>query len=290
MKKLFLISIIILIFAVPVLGVDMILGAKSGYYAWRPYFKDFKKVQSFTDLEIGQGILYGPVMSILFSDSLTFSIAGLYGYQSAYWSNHDEYLSFMSAYSSGTYTLEVERFDIDSALSYRLTKNLKTFIGYKYQATESTIQLTSRESSTTNDDDIKVYEMTNDIAIYSHGPALGLGYSVVFGERFFATVNISLLYMLGNIEVKRDGFEYDGNPGVGFGGDTFIDNSTTHMGFNCEPSIGLLSGKDIIITLGARVQWIRTEIQDLEGFQRDIAGGSLNDYFYGVFVSIMFVF
>ena len=44
----------------------------------------------------------------------------------------------LDQYQTGSFTLDIDRIDIDSALSYRLTENFKVFAGYKYQDYEVT--------------------------------------------------------------------------------------------------------------------------------------------------------
>ncbi len=82
------------------------------------------------DIDYGTGMLAGPIVSLLLSPDLTFSLAGLAGRQSTHWqSKFSDYSAAQEV--SGGYYFDALRVDIDSALSYRLSDNFKVFAGYK---------------------------------------------------------------------------------------------------------------------------------------------------------------
>jgi len=64
----------------PVFALDFMVGAKSGYYVWVPYFRDMKG-SGIEDIDSGSGVLYGPVVSVLITPDLSLSVAGLFGSQ-----------------------------------------------------------------------------------------------------------------------------------------------------------------------------------------------------------------
>jgi len=286
MKKVFVILFLFLIFASQAFALDFIVGAKGGYFIWRPYFKDIDDPWMST-VEKGDGILYGPVASVIFTDNLSFSIAGLYGKQSAHWKTEDYYWEMYNFYFSGTNYVDMTRIDIDSAISYRIFQNVKIILGYKYQSVTNVIQSYGRiqEGAVLNKYTI---DQRIDIDIYAHGPALGLGLSIPFAEVFFISANLSALYMKGNFKVDLEADLYVPefnmvSPGPING--TVFDDSTEHVGLNFEPAIGAMIGKHVMVTLGGRYQYLRTEIDT--DFEQ--AKGKMDDYLYGAFVSVLFV-
>jgi hypothetical protein len=66
MKRIILIIVLLMACLVlsPASAIDFIVGAKSGYYVWVPYFKDMKG-SGIEDMDQGSGVLYGPVFSVL---------------------------------------------------------------------------------------------------------------------------------------------------------------------------------------------------------------------------------
>jgi hypothetical protein len=85
MKRITIISMafLILFASVPLFALEFIVGAKAGYYVWQPYLKE---IEGFEDVDRGDGVLYGPILSLLITENLSFSIAALTGKQSKHWS------------------------------------------------------------------------------------------------------------------------------------------------------------------------------------------------------------
>lgn len=285
--KLILISLLVVSYAVPVMAVDFMIGAKAGYYLWEPFLKEVGG-SGFSDIDKGKGMLYGPVASVIFTQDMSLSVAALTGEQSTHWSCH--YAPYEDYYILGTYYFESRRTDVDAALSYRIIENLKIFAGYKYQYIKSTVNYT--ELRTDADRTINEINYQNvETEMPSHGPALGLGYSYPFAEKFFLAVNLSGLYMFSEFKMKFGIWENYNNTGA------YNNNSSTETmsldakqtGINIEPAIGYSSGSDgLIFTLGLRYQWLRTEILDepTPGEKIDPA----DDYLYGVFMSVVYAF
>ncbi len=250
--------------AVPAFAVDFLVGAKTGYYVWEPYFKDMKE-SGVEELETGSGVLYGPTIGVLLTDDLSFSAVALYGTQSTYWKNDrtPKIFGTNSITSTGTFYSEITRVDVDSALSYRLAEKFKLFVGYKYQYTETTIRGTFISEQPGS-----AYVQVGDVLmeVPSHGPALGVGYSDTIGSNFFVSCNLSGLYMFSRHKFTRnrwDSYELDAvsivdintmeTNGIGF--------DTRQIGLNVEPSVGMSVG-DVVATLGVRFQWVRIQFID----------------------------
>ncbi len=285
-KGIVIVIFIFLVISAPLSALDFIVGAKAGYYGWEPYLKELKG-SGFSEIDVGTGVLYGPVFSVLFTPDVSLSLAALTGIQSTHWSaQYDPYDGY---YLAATYFFESRRTDVDSALSYRIMQNLKVFLGYKYQYIKSTLQYTElRTDAAKNITDINLFDM--DLKTLSHGPALGIGYSLPLGKSFFVTANLSGLYMWGYFE-GEDKFLYNYSsfttPNPGTPVDVKID--TRQMGLNFEPTVGFSVGESgLIFTLGFRYQWLRTEF--LDDFEPGEKLGDANDYLYGVFVSVLYAF
>ena len=112
---------------------------------------------------------------MIFNEAFTFSSTVLYGRQSTYWSNDDLEKEWGGTkISNGTFFAETNRIDVDSALSYRLSRLFKVFAGYKYQYTESKLKATQlMEDPSTTEEQLGRTDAV--VKITSHGPALGVG-------------------------------------------------------------------------------------------------------------------
>ena len=294
MKKCaFIVALVCMLVSVPAFAMDVMLGAKAGYYAWRPFYKELG-ASGMDDIDYGAGVPAGPIVSLLFSPDLTFSLAGLAGRQSTHWqavfSDFDA-----SQEVSGGYYFDVLRVDVDSALSYRLSDNFKLFAGYKllylsadYKHTEIRTSIPGRVPEEIDIQDV-------NIVTPFHGPALGVGISLPLSDRVFVSTNASMLYMVGILDQKRGVRYVDHNDGSSFDG---LERKTSSMmpklrteqfGLNVEPAIGFNPGEGMpVISLGLRFQWLRVHFTERN---EDFGGpGWMNDYLYGVFVSAVYMF
>jgi hypothetical protein len=265
-------------------SMDYLFGVKGGYFVWDPFIKRIG-VSQFEQIDTGSGVLYGPVFSILFAADLSLSVSGLFGTQSAYWTSIDYYEGSTNP-RTGTFSLEMDRIDVDTALSYRLTENLKIFAGYKYQRSVMTQEAVTYERGSS---DITTRYENVEITMPVNGPALGLGVSAPLGERYFLAANLSALYMIGKFDFKGYELEYQGStPAVPSKDST---NKITGIklnirGINFEPTIGASMGDGMpIFTLGLRGQWSQTKIVDGDEIVDEEKW--CNDYQYGIFVSIV---
>lgn len=291
MKRILLLVLCLLLVAClasPSFATDVIVGAKAGYYAWRPFYKELG-ASGMDDIDYGTGMLAGPVVSLLLSPDLTFSLAGLAGRQSTHWQS--KFSDFDSDTDvSGGYYFDALRIDIDSALSYRLSDNFKVFAGYKllYLSTDYKYTEIRTDDPGATIDEIDVQDM--QIVTPFHGPALGVGVSFPLSERVFAAANLSALYMRGLFKVERlDRYSSSGGP--------LLPNPTTmarvgmeQYGFNVEPVIGFNPGGGLpVISLGLRFQWLRVHFTEEKP---DMPGTDqwFDDYLYGIFVSAVYVF
>lgn len=270
-------------------AMDYLVGLKSGYFVWDPYLKRVGNEQ-FEDMENGTGVLYGPVFSVLFTEDFSFSVSGLFGKQSADWISEDfTYDSDPGTKITGSFTLDIDRIDIDSALSYRLSENFKVFLGYKYQDYEVVLEVVRFDRDLSGPTIDGIYEKV-EISMPFNGPAAGIGFSMPFADNFFLAANLSAIYMWGEFDFKENGYRYDysapgtkvPNPGGDMSGITM-----RNRGINFEPTIGASMGAGLpIFTIGVRAQWSQMKFVDVpsnSGLDEKWA----NDYQYGVFIAIV---
>lgn len=260
----------------------IIVGAKGGYFVWSPFLKDIS-APGMKGVKNGTGALAGPVFSLSFTEDLSLSVAGLFGTQDALWDN-DRLNS--GNYEHRSYTFHENRYDIDSAINYALTSNIKLFIGYKYQFVdvnkfkEFVIRYTD-----TGLDNAEINSMR--MKSHAHGPALGIGLSYPFNETFFATSNFSVIYFFNSDYDIKENHKYITNTIDTGSGSTTLD--FLQWGVNVEPAIGAKISESIIGTVGVRFQWLSMSLKKDEGDMGD-KGDQFNDYLYGVFVSVMYLY
>jgi len=288
--------IVLLSVVVPASAMDFILGARAGYFVWQPYFKDMKG-SGVEELDTGSGILYGPALSVILTENVTFSAVALFGKQSTYWDNENTTKPFgpNTIVSTGNFYGEIDRIDIDTALSYRVSERFKVFAGYKYQFTETLVKGTFLWEDPDPD---RLLVLEAIIEVPAHGPALGIGYSQTIGSNFFFSMNLSGLYMFSEHHFARDRVAYYDADGVGqiVSGPGDIQDAATgktyktqQMGLNAEPSVGMSVG-NVIATLGFRFQWVRIKFIDKPVIDNVQFGPTdwMNDYLYGVFVGALY--
>ncbi len=284
-------SLLIVGCAVPAFAMDVMVGAKAGYYIWSPFYKDGVGASGMNDIDYGAGVLAGPIFSLLITPDITFSLAGLAGRQSTHWQS--KFSDFDSAYNvSGGYYFDALRVDIDSALSYRLSDYFKVFAGYKLLYLKTDYKYTEVRTAVANGaiDEIDMYDM--QITTPFHGPALGIGLSYPLNDRVFVSANLSALYMVGVFDVNKSVVYRAEAPPAGF---TRVDEDMPktkmeQFGLNVEPAIGFNPGGGMpIISLGLRFQWLRVHFSETASH---LPGPDdwFNDYLYGMFVSAVYVF
>jgi hypothetical protein len=290
-KKVIFSLFLLAVFSAPAGAVEFVAGAKGGYFLWKPYFEDIGGF--FEGIDRGNGVLYGPAVSVIFTEDISLSVVGFTGLQTTFWSMDFKEEGSPDDVRAATYTWESDRYDIDAALSYSLMPSLKVFAGYKYQYIVSTMRYTEvRVDSSGQMGEIYHDKMT--LEAMSNGPALGVGYSLLFGKGFFTAVNLSGLYMQGYFKMDPD-FAYGYNSSTNefdLRSESETKVNVRQLGTNIEPSVGYMTeGSKLIFTLGLRFQWLNTELYDLTDDQKQNFGTeTMNDYLYGVFVSVLYSF
>jgi len=240
-------------------------------------------------------LLYGPILSALFTKDLSVSLSALTGKQSKYWTDDEANITLGGVYNitSGTYYMDVRRNDIDFAISFRIAEKIKIIAGYKYQQ----IDMTFRETVVL--DGPNTYNTRHHITIIeipSHGPAFGFGYAHTFGNALFVSVNLTGLYMWSKFDIKENEVTFYRPDGTSYLKNTDLPETksydTRQVGFNLEPSLGIVVQNNLIFVLGLRYQMLKTEfVDDFVVAHVDLTpDGWITDTIYGAFVSIMYKF
>ena len=291
MKKITLLSVICtLIFcSMPLMAADYIVGAKGGYFVWRPFLRDIPGPGGFSTLESGTGALAGPIFGIAFTDDITLSVSGLFGQQTAQWSMGNMYNEKEGKYESTTSYMQEQRYDIDTALSYQVIRGLRLFVGYKYQYLELDWISSSRQAG-----DVTSMSVSEDHVIFKiplQGVAVGGSYTAPFSDLYFFSMSFSGIFMRGKFKYSSHETRYRTYESTAITGTPDDESATWDMqqiGFNFEPAIGIRTAGPII-SLGVRYQLLRTQFYNAEASNDGPSDNWMNDHLYGIFMSVMFV-
>ncbi len=262
----------------------IIVGAKGGYFIWRPFLKDIS-APGMKGVKDGTGALAGPVFSLSFTDDLSLSVSGLFGAQDARW---DKDMVDGTDLVHRSYSFHEKRYDIDSAINYTITPNFKIFAGYKYQFVDvNKFKEFSLWYNTTQINSAGISSMR--WKSHAHGPALGIGLSYPFNETYFITSNFSVIYFFNSNYDTKSNYKEISMGSITTGSDSekleFL-----QWGVNVEPAIGAKISESIIGTVGVRFQWLSMEMKDDKPKMDVEKGDRFNDYLYGIFVSVMYVY
>lgn len=217
-KNIFITSIsFILIFFIAQTALhaaDLSVGATGWYTAWDFEWDGTDKI------EYDPGFLYGPVLSLAMTQDLSLSFVFLYG----------EFTQVMDEYNE---EMDLERYDSDLTMNYRISNYFKLFAGAKYIA------------FTWPDGEHKAI-----------GPGAGISGILPLGNDFFVLGYISGMYLFGNEEgtIEQD-----------------YDTTAHEYGGNASISLAYyIPAASTTISLGGRYQQIKIEYDDkLDGMVED---------------------
>jgi len=144
---------------------------------------------SLADVDRGNGVLYGPIISLILTPQISLSFSGLMGEQSTHWNSRFSPYPAQNTNVSGNFNFDVFRGDFDTVLSYRVGSSFRVFAGNKYLYMKTSMDMTEiRTDDVTNvieEVDISSMEFKH----YGHGPPLGFGYAYPLSSTFFASLN-----------------------------------------------------------------------------------------------------
>lgn len=267
-------------------AMDYMLGVKAGYFSWQPLWADVGGGGTLADVDRGDGVLYGPIISLIFTPQISLSFSGLMGEQKTHWNSR--FSPSASSDISGNYNFDVFRADFDTVLSYRVGSSFRVFAGYKYLYMKTSMDMTEIRtdgSGVIQEVDISSMEGKH----YGHGPALGFGYAYPLSNTFFASLTVSGVYLWGDFSMEsNERYQLSGGVITQSTPDTFSGKPMRHMGINIEPAIGMSPGEGMpIVTLGLRYQHFRIKIEDTEGM---LPEKWYDDTMIGFFVSVVYMF
>lgn len=305
MRIMLVVAAIMMFFASSVQALEMLAGAKVWYVSWRPYLIDVgEKIapwEGWQYIRGGSGMMYGPSASFFITDRLVFSVSYLYGELGTRYnadfveSNGDPAgTNLLVEYHFSGYARTI-RHDLDSAISYSLTRNFKVFAGFKYQPLKLKV---NKQGGFWDLDDTTGARQANQFYYIdknrmtftqqNYAPGIGLGYTMAISDKFTLTMNVSFIYLFGTFDINTgDTYYYppgtyvtpDINPGSKFSFDSY------GFGLNAEPGIVVMLNEKILLNLGFRFQYVRISIRNADGLD-DTEG--LNDYVYGVYLAALY--
>lgn len=278
-------------------AIDYVLGARAGFFFWRPFYKDLPSGTGFEDIRTGHGGLYGSILATNFTDRIGLSISGLMGQQTTQWHswNNSGVSGDGSPYNySRTSYVEANRYDLDSTLSYSIMPGFRLFIGYKFQYMQVKWYSTERIYMI-NDNKTEIRDVEFEFTMPLHGIAAGCGYSSNISSYYFFTVSLSCVYTCGAFNYDNVVTKYIDTgiapPGVNESNPRReSDEMDVHQyGFNIEPSVGIRTSGPLV-AIGIRYQLLRTQFYNIESSGGDGPDDRwMNDHLYGIFVSVMYV-
>jgi len=162
--------------------------------------------------------------------------------------------------------VDLERTDLDFAVSYALNKHAWVYWGYKYQFMEIdfTLSYDTMMGSITNE-----YKLESEV----HIPTIGAGFVYPVSNKVALSTQLGLLYSIPRLEMKdADGTKYD----------VWAEGT---IGFNGEVFISYRPVDSLLFQLGYRYQYFR-----LDARQPDSDKTESDDITHGPTFSAVWVF
>jgi len=218
--KIILLAILLFVPDYSLKAADMSIGATAWYTAW-----DFEW-DSTNDVTYDPDFLYGPVLSLSISPDLNLSFVFLYG-------------SFTQNIEGSSHKTDLNRYDSDLTLNYRINSYFKIFGGVKYVA------FTWSESG-------------KHQAI---GPGAGISSVYPLGGNFYLLGNLSGMYLRGSEK----------------GGTGSAEDKANEYGFNTSLSLAwYIPSAAVTVSLGGRYQLIKIDYIDVNG---DMPADSISRFY-----------
>jgi len=216
-------------------ALDMTVGATT-WYAWGEQYNVQTGNAKNSLIESDPALLYGPALSVKFSDDFNLTFVFLYG-------------KFNAVKNDGGTPEESQfsRIDSDLAINYKLSNYLKVFTGMKYL---------SYDIVPNNDDTIFILKKIEPHT--SYGAGLGISATIPITGNLFGLATLSGLYLFGTDSFVKTGDMWLSPPEL-----YNVKLAYNEYGFNSNISIAYyLAEYSTVISLGGRFQYLLADYKD----------------------------
>jgi len=285
MRKTIAISIVCLVLAISSTSTagTLMAGAKGWYTWWDSALGDFaakaadisleeyiveEGLGTFVDLNSdpkqGGGILAGPLLSYQTDDGNWSTSLAWMGFGS-FSQDADITAAVDGTGHVASYDLDLNRSEIDLAVSRKITERFKVFLGCKYQTMKYTYEVTYEGLV------FDVYKSEATMAI----PTLGAGYFHPISDTMIIGIQGGLLLVTGTIGYNEELWP-------GYGGYEKFDPT---VGFNGELTFSYMIKQKVMLQVGYRYQTMKLKA----GFDT-VENLDDTDTFHGVNLSAVYMF
>ncbi|MCL2155186.1 MAG: hypothetical protein FWH53_05935 [Leptospirales bacterium] len=235
--KIFIIISISIIIPHKLYALDITIGATTWYAQSEQFYTQNKTAQFMNNtlVKSNPAFLYGPTLSVRFSNDFNFTFVYLFG-------------DFETVKDDGTfkYKSKYRRSDSDLALNYRLGDYFKVFAGMKYLSYDITPA----------DTDFLTFQIKNIDPHTSYGAGLGLSATVPIVGNLFLLGTVSGLYLFGKDKAEITDHNSVANPrSVNLNYNEYGANSTLALAYYIAPA-------STVISLGGRLQYLVADYKD----------------------------
>jgi hypothetical protein len=215
----------------PAHAADVTVGVSSWYVWW--------KMNPSAETTLKPGLLYGPALGFDFAEK---------------WSISSVFITGELSESASGYSFYYRRYDSDTVVSYKITRWLKLFAGFKYYRYDF------------NDEGNSIHPFGNaDYHFYSRGPGAGVGLTLPLADSLFLLTNVSGLYCFA-VSTGDNGSNYSRERGI---------NTSISLAYHITPASTTLSG-------GFRYQYIANHDKTTDFVSKT--------YYYGVTFAALYHF
>ncbi len=284
-KRFIVAAMLLFLLAAPVLykahAFEMDIGAVTWYSWWSPMFRGEMlnmvrhihyvakdNIQLHNTFKMKPQFMFGPIVSFKIIDQLYFS--NVFVFSTPYrvvardiFTNPD-YITTghpLDVYTYYKNTLRINKYDLDSTVSYTIRHFFKVFAGFKYQG---------YRYEGTQYDYVYTVSLASIISPFyylgktrsssdAYGPGLGIGFNVRIVRNLYALINFSGVYLRSRIATKGERYEISYSK-------IYYDRVTMGFnvyGFNSTASLAyLIEAANLVVSLGGRYQYLKYYIHD----------------------------
>ena len=216
--------------------------------------------------EKGFGFIAGPLLGYQSNDGL-WSFSGAIMLLNSFSQETDGTVVADGTEYDGEYELELNRSEIDLAVTRSITNNFKVFAGYKHLILENKFSGEIKNAPITYKGDIYKVDITMQI------PTIGIGYVYPFTDKMIFGLQLGVLYAMTDVEYKN--YIWDES------GDVDVENSP---GYTAEANLSFLASDQFLLQGGFRYQAIKFKTESGE-----VADIDAWDQFYGITISAVYI-